>query len=110
MEMVDKAAVLAEIERQLHYVNSWLESNKGVDGRKSNIYFRMLGNRSVLESIKDFINNLETKAVDLGNSMVCKVDWYDGFLLDYTQEQQDELLEKIGADVGDKIRIILIKE
>ena len=42
--------------------------------------------------------------------MDCKVDWYDGFLLDYTQEQQDELLEKIGADVGDKIRVILIKE
>lgn len=50
------------------------------------------------------------KEVDLENGMVCKVDWYDGFFLAYTQEQQDELLEKIGANVGDKIRVILIKE
>ena len=63
-----------------------------------------------LEGIFNFLETLETMEVDLKNSMVCKVDWYDGFLLDYTQEQQDELLEKIGADVGDKIRVILIKE
>ena len=54
--------------------------------------------------------NSNTKEVDLENSMVCKVDWYDGFFLDYTQEQQDKLLEKIGANAGDKIRVILIKE
>lgn len=54
--------------------------------------------------------NSNTKEVDLENSIVCKVDWYDGFFLDYTQEQQDKLLEKIGANVGDKIRVILIKE
>ena len=54
--------------------------------------------------------NSNTKELDLENSMICKVDWYDGFLLDYTQEQQDKLLEKIGANIGDKIRVILIKE
>lgn len=65
MELIDKSIVVAEIERQLHYVNSWLGSNKGVDGRKSNIYFRMIGNKNVLEDIKDFINTLETKEVNL---------------------------------------------
>lgn len=64
----------------------------------------------VIEDVESLVESLETKEVDFENSMVCKVDWYDGFLLDYTQEQQDELLEKIGADVGDKIRVILIKE
>lgn len=54
--------------------------------------------------------NLKMKEVDLENSMTCEVGWYDGFLLDYTQEQQDELLKKIGANVGDKIRVILAKE
>lgn len=53
---------------------------------------------------------LEVKEVNLENSIVCKVGWYDGILLGYTQEQQDELLEKIGANVGDKVRVILIKE
>jgi hypothetical protein len=31
-------------------------------------------------------------------------------LLDYTQEQQDEVLEKIGANIGDKVKLIIIKE
>lgn len=62
----------------------------------------------VIEDVESLVESIEE--VDLENSLVCKVDWYDGFLLDYTQEQQDELLEKIGANVGDKIRVILIKE
>ena len=64
----------------------------------------------MLQDILSFLNTLEVKEIDLENSIVCKVGWYDGFLLDYTQEQQDALLEKIGANVGDKVRIILIKE
>ena len=40
----------------------------------------------------------------------CKVFWHDGPLLDYTQEQQDNALEKIGAAIGDKVRIIIVKE
>ena len=63
-----------------------------------------------LKDILSFLDSLEVKEVDLENSMVCEAKWHDGFLLDYTQEQQDALLEKIGANVGDKIRVILIKE
>lgn len=44
------------------------------------------------------------------NAIHCKVSWYDGPLLDYTQEQQDDALERIGATVGDKITMILLKE
>ena len=40
----------------------------------------------------------------------CKVFWHDGPLLDYTQEQQDNVLERIGANLGDKVRIIIVKE
>ena len=40
----------------------------------------------------------------------CNVIWHDGPLLDYTQEQQDNALEKIGATIGDKVRIIIVKE
>ncbi len=43
------------------------------------------------------------------DAIECKVDWYDGFLLDYAQEQQDYVLEKIGAKVGDKVKVIIIK-
>lgn len=68
MELIDKTVVLAEIERQLHYVNSWLEGHKRVDDRRSNVYFRMIGNKNVLEDIKDFlytIDSIKTKDVDL---------------------------------------------
>lgn len=40
----------------------------------------------------------------------CKVFWYDGPLLNYTQEQQDDVLEKIGAEVGDKVKLIILKD
>lgn len=40
----------------------------------------------------------------------CNVFWHDGPLLDYTQEQQDNALERIGANVGDKVKIIIVKE
>jgi len=40
----------------------------------------------------------------------CKVFWHDGPLLDYTQEQQDDALEKIGAEVGDKVKLIIVKD
>jgi hypothetical protein len=44
------------------------------------------------------------------DAISCKVFWHDGPLLDYTQEQQDNALERIGANVGDKVKIIIIKE
>ena len=46
----------------------------------------------------------------LKNAIECKVLWHDGMYLDYTQEQQDELLEKIGVNVNDKVKVIIIKE
>lgn len=44
------------------------------------------------------------------NAISCKVFWYDGPKLDYTQEQQDNVLEKIGADVDDNVQVIILKE
>lgn len=40
----------------------------------------------------------------------CKVFWLDGPLLDYTQEQQDNALERIGAHVGDSVKLIILKD
>lgn len=102
MKLIDKSALVAEIERRL----SLLENGTG----DSEVMKRVEGIIKGYKSILSFLDTLEMKEVDLENSMVCKVDWYDGFFLDYTQEQQDALLEKIGATCGDKIRVILIKE
>jgi hypothetical protein len=44
------------------------------------------------------------------DSISCNVYWYDGFRFDYTQEQQDDILLKLGVDVGDKVKIIIVRE
>lgn len=95
---ISKSAIMAEIDFILNETNYKPFTDE------------VLGERKVCKDIKDFLNTLVAKEVDLGNSITCNVDWYDGFILNYTQEQQDELLEKIGANVGDKVRVILIKE
>jgi hypothetical protein len=46
----------------------------------------------------------------MNEAIPCKVFWHDGPLLDYTQEQQDNALERIGANVGDKVKLIIVKE
>ena len=40
----------------------------------------------------------------------CNVIWYDGRLLDFTQEQLDAALDKIGAGVDAKVSVIIIKK
>ena len=94
MKLIDKSAV-ENILREL-----WIEDRKG------NPEHRICYNKA----LREVQYKLDTLEVNLENSIICSVDWYDGFLLDYTQEQQDALLEKIGVDVGDKVRIIILKE
>ena len=106
-QYIDKAVIKSEIEKFMYEANQEADiasTGECFDEKVANAKYQ------IYKQIRDSIDSLKVKEVDLENSMICKVDWYDGFLLDYTQEQQDKLLEKIGANVGDKIRVILIKE
>lgn len=107
MRLIDKDALVAEIERK---IKKYEEAFNNPSFASYEACLIAKGKYRKLKDVLSFLDTIEVKDVDFENSMVCKVDWYDGFLLDYTQEQQDELLEKIGANVGDKIRVILIKE
>lgn len=95
MEPIDKSEIVAEIKKRIKEIDE---------------IGTYLSPKGVLTNLLCHLDTLEVKEVNLENSMTCEVGWYDGFFLDYTQEQQDELLKKIGANVGDKIRIILVKE
>ena len=106
-QYINKSEVIAEIKKRMQELHP-TNTHKMQVGERVNRDILMWLN--ALTWVKKLINSLEVQEVNLENSMVCKVDWYDGFLLDYTQEQQDTLLEKIGATYGDKIRVILIKE
>ena len=101
MKLIYKYALVAEVVARY---DECLKRAKIIDAEYWN------GKADAYRDMLVVLGSPKIKEVDLENGMVCKVDWYDGFLLDYTQEQQDELLEKIGANVGDKIRVILIKE
>lgn len=46
----------------------------------------------------------------LGDAISCEVDWYDGPILNYPIDQLCEVLSKMDIDVGDKVRIIVLKE
>lgn len=105
--LIDKDTLVTEIEKRMQELHPTNTHKMQVGERVDRGVLMWL---NALTWVKELINSLEVKEVNLENSMVCKVDWYDGFLLDYTQEQQDTLLEKIGATCGDKIRVILIKE
>lgn len=60
---------------------------------------------------KDYQNGKDAMLAELKKDAIhCKVFWYDGPLMDYTQEQQDEALERIGAHVDDKILLIILKD
>lgn len=68
MGLIDKDALVAEIERRLHFDNNWIEGDKrrqmhtnGV----SSVYYRMIGSKNACESLLDFINTLKVKEVDL---------------------------------------------
>ena len=53
---------------------------------------------------EDMLEELKKTAIH------CKVFWYDGPKLDYTQEQQDDALERIGAGIDDKILLVILKD
>jgi hypothetical protein len=72
MKLIDKSALVAEIERRLHFDNNWIEGDKrrqihtnGV----SSVYYRMIGSKHACERILDFIDTLEVKEVDLETSI-----------------------------------------
>lgn len=68
MNLIDKDALVAEIERRLHFDNNWIEGDKRMQIHTkgvSSVYYKMIGSKHACESILDFINDLKVKEVDL---------------------------------------------
>ena len=66
-KLIDKDALVAEIERRLHFANNWIEGDKRWQKRTDGIssaYYKRVGSKHACESILDFINTLEVKEVD----------------------------------------------
>ena len=96
VKYINKSVLVAEIEKELNATKKY--STEYVNGKKY-----------ALKKILSFIDTLEAKEVDTENHINCKIGWYDGMFLDYTQEQLSTLLDKIGANVGDEVKIYITK-
>jgi len=42
--------------------------------------------------------------------MPCVLEWYDGFVLNFTEEQLNDVVTKNNINIGDKVKLIVIKE
>lgn len=68
MKLIPKDALVAEIERRLHFDNNWIEGDKRRQMHTNGVstaYYRRIGSKHACESILDFVNTLEVKEVDL---------------------------------------------
>ena len=65
-------AVVAEIERVLHFNNNWIEGDKRWQKRTNGIssaYYKRIGSKHTCESFLDFVNTLEVKEINLEDSI-----------------------------------------
>lgn len=97
-----------------HYI-SVLDNNLRIDLRDIEVIANHFAEWQLSQMKENLRTEYEKGRFDMREEMIkdaisCNVDWYDGFRLDYTQEQQDDILLKLGADVGDKVKIIIVKE
>ena len=81
---------------------------------------QMEADGDVDDFVRRGIDDIASKYAQLGaqwqkeqmrkDAIECHIDYYDGSILDYAQKQLDDTLEKNGAKVGDKVKVIIIKE
>lgn len=67
-QYISKSALVAEIERRLHFDNNWIEGDKRRQihtNSVSSAYYKRIGSKHACESILDFINTIEVKEIDL---------------------------------------------
>lgn len=67
MKLIDKDAVVAEIERRLHFDRSWIEGDERRQKRMTSIstaYYKRVGSKHAGEAFLDFVNTLEVEEVD----------------------------------------------
>ena len=90
MELIDKAAVVAEIERQIKLFGS--ENYKGSD--RLTVEERLF----TLNSIKEFIETLEVKEVDLNEEIVDYINSHFHIRYDETLERGNDPLTTMDFD------------
>jgi len=45
----------------------------------------------------------------LQNAISCKLGWCDGFILDFTDEQLHDIVEKNSLEIGDDVNVTIVK-
>lgn len=99
MKLIPKDAVLAEIERGLHFDKSWIEGDERRQKRthcKSSAYYKRVGSKHCGEAFLDFVNSLEVTEVDLEKEFRSFLDDIEGMPRMWHSDEQLEF----GLDIA----------
>lgn len=99
LRIIDSAPKELPIDKLDELKRAWYEEGK-IDGK-----FEGLSDDEKYQQ-----GFYDAKEQMMKDAFSCEVDFYDGKLLAYTQGQLDSALERIGAKVGEKVKILIIKE
>ena len=84
-QYIPKSALVAEIERRLHFDNNWIEGDKRRQIHQNGIssaYYKKIGSKHTCESLLDFIDNIEVKEVDLEKELNDFIEQQKAFIKD----------------------------
>ncbi len=101
-QYVDKSVIVEELEKKIRqYRNERNTLVKDSDNAKELLSrIRMCGEMiGYLEGLKPDPEPIE-----------CKVGWYDGFVLDFTEDQLNTSLGRAGVDYDDEVLIFIAKK
>lgn len=93
MKYLDKDAVIAEIERRLHFDRSWIEGDERRQKRTTSVstaYYKRVGSKQAGEAFLDYVNSLDTKEVDVEKKFNHFLDNVDGVPRIWHSEEQLE--------------------
>ena len=101
-QYVDKSVIVEELEKKIRqYRNERNTLVKDSDNAKDLL--------SRIRMCEDMIGYLESLEAD-PKPIECKVGWYDGFVLDFTEDQLNTSLGRAGVDYDDEVLIFIAKK
>lgn len=83
-------------------------SDSSLEDEMINYWGRIPDDKDLIDTARHFA--LWQKEQMMKDAEECFVEWYDGLYLNLTTEQMSNAIERAGAKVGDKVKIIIVKE
>lgn len=102
-QYVDKSIIVEELEKKIRQYRNERNTliKKDSDNAKD-----LLSRIRMCEEMISYLESLEPDP----KPIECKVGWYDGFVLDFTEDQLNTSLGRAGVDYDDEVLIFIAKK